>query len=66
MGIVHLFYISMQRTIRFPLLPTQEQQWILFETIQQYTACFNTVAGYGWERGKKNGVELHKATYYPL
>lgn len=34
--------------------------------MQQYTACFNTVAAYGWERSEKNGVELHKATYYPL
>jgi IS605 OrfB family transposase len=55
-----------QRTIRFPLLPTLNQKAVLFETIQQYTACFNTVAAYGWERGEKNGVELHKATYYPL
>lgn len=56
----------MQRTIRFPLLPTLEQESALFETIQQYTACFNAVAAYGWEKGEKNGVELHKATYYPL
>jgi putative transposase len=56
----------MQRTIRFPLLPTAEQEAVLFETIQQYAACFNTVAAYGWKRGEKNGVELHKATYYPL
>ena len=56
----------MQRTIRFPLFPTQEQQTILFETMQQYTTCFNKIAAYGWERGEKNGVELHKATYYPL
>jgi len=55
-----------QRTIRFPLLPTGEQQDILFETIRQYTECFNTVTTYGWEQGEKNGVELHKATYYPL
>lgn len=34
--------------------------------MQQYTACFNTVAVYGWEKGEKNGIELHKATYYPL
>src|SRR6266508_2360805 len=34
--------------------------------MQQYTACFNRIAAYGWERGEKNGVELHKATYYPL
>jgi IS605 OrfB family transposase len=55
-----------QRTIRFPLLPTPEQELILLETMQQYTACFNMVSAYGWERGEKNGVELHKATYYPL
>ena len=56
----------MQRTIRLPLLPTVEQQDVLFETIQRYTECFNTVAAYGWEHGEKNSVELHKATYYPL
>ena len=56
----------MQRTIRFPLLPTPEQESVLSETMQQFTACFNTVAAYGWEKGEKNGVELHKATYYPL
>ena len=56
----------MQRTIRFPLLPTAEQCDALLETIQQYTECFNAVAAYGWEHGEKNGVELHKATYYPL
>lgn len=56
----------MQRTIRFPLLPTQEQQCILFETMQQYTACFNKVAIYGWDKGEKNRVGLHKATYYPM
>jgi putative transposase len=55
-----------QRTIRFPLLPTSEQERILLETMQQYTTCFNTVARYGWEKGEKNAVELHKATYYPL
>ena len=56
----------MQRTIRFPLLPTAEQSRVLLETIQQYTDCFNAVAAYGWERREKNGVELHRATYYPL
>lgn len=56
----------MQRTIRFPLLPTAEQYDVLLETIQQYTECFNAVAAHGWEHGEKNGVELHKATYYPL
>lgn len=56
----------MQRTIRFPLLPTDEQHCVLIETMQQYTACFNSVAEYGWKKGEKNSIELHKATYYPL
>ena len=56
----------MQRTIRFLLLLTPEQESVLVETMQQYTACFNTVAAYGWKKQEKNGVELHKATYYPL
>lgn len=56
----------MQRTIRFPLLPTVEQYNVLLETIHQYTECFNAVAAYGWERSQKNGIELHKATYYSL
>jgi IS605 OrfB family transposase len=56
----------MQRTIRFRLLVSPQQQPILLETIQQYTDCFNAVAAYGWEKSEKNGVELHKATYYPL
>jgi IS605 OrfB family transposase len=38
----------------------------LLETIRQYTECFNAVTTYGWKHGEKNGVELHKATYYPL
>ncbi len=58
--------VLMQRTIRFPLLPTTQQQSVLLETMQQYTDCFNAVAAYGWEHGETNGVELHKATYYPL
>ena len=47
-------------------MPTAEQYDVLLETIRQYTDCFNTVAAYGWEHREKNGVELHKATYYPL
>jgi len=56
----------MQRTIRFPLLPTHEQQLVLLDTLHQYTACFNKVAAFGWEKGVKNSIELHKGTYYPL
>ncbi len=47
-------------------MPTTEQHDVLLETIRQYTDCFNIVAAYGWEHKEKNGVELHKATYYPL
>jgi IS605 OrfB family transposase len=47
-------------------MPTTEQSAVLLETTQQYTDCFNAVAAYGWEHREKNGVELHKATYYPL
>ncbi len=63
----HLCYNRfVQRTIRFPLLPTAEQYDLLLVTIRQYTDCFNAVAAYGWEHRRKNGVELQKATYYPL
>lgn len=56
----------MQRTIRLKLNPTPEQVRILLETTRQHTECYNAVARYGWEQDNKNGLELHKATYYPL
>ncbi len=56
----------MQRTIRLQLQPTPEQAGILRETLRQNTVCFNAVAAHGWEQGEKNGVELHRATYYAL
>lgn len=56
----------MQRTIRLQLQPTPEQAVILRETLRQNTSCFNAVAAHGWEHGEKNGVELHRATYYAL
>ena len=56
----------MQRTIRFQLQPTSDQQTALMDTLQQFTECFNAVAAYGWGKAERNGVELHKATYYPL
>jgi len=55
-----------QRTIRVRLKPTPDQRRILLETLTESTACFNAVAAYGWECGQRNGVELHKATYYLL
>lgn len=56
----------MQRTVRLKLQPTPEQEQALLETVKQFTACYNFVARYGWDRSEKNGVELHKATYYEL
>lgn len=56
----------MHRTIRVRLKPSPEQRRILLETLAASTACFNAVAAYGWEHEQRNGVELHKATYYPL
>lgn len=56
----------MQRTVQIVLMPTLEQAVILQETLRQSTECFNAVCDYGWKHDKKNGVELHKATYYPI
>lgn len=56
----------MQRTIRLELNPTPEQSELMSETLRQHTECFNAVALHGWAEQVKNGVELHKATYYAL
>lgn len=56
----------MKRTVRLKLHPTPEQAMALCETQTMVRYCFDTVAAYGWEQGVKNGVALHKATYYPL
>lgn len=56
----------MDRTIVVQLKPTPEQARHLQRTLQEHTACFNEVASLGFETGCRNGVELHKQTYYPL
>jgi len=58
--------MSVQRTVRLRLKPTQEQRLALLETLSEATACFNSVAAYGWAHEQRNSVELHKATYYAL
>lgn len=55
----------MQRTVRIRLHPDAETAAALTETVRLYTSSFNVVARVGWESGVANGVELHKATYYP-
>jgi len=56
----------MDRTIIVQLKPSPEQAYSLKATLEQYTACFNTVCREGFTTGCSNGVELHKRTYYPL
>lgn len=56
----------MQRTVKIVLMPTQEQAAALLETLRQSSECFNTVCEYGWRQKTKNGVDLHRATYYSL
>ncbi len=56
----------MDRTVVVQLKPTPEQSRILQRTLAEQTDCFNAVARLGFETGCRNGVELHKETYYPL
>src|SRR5579859_3900805 len=56
----------MDRTIIFQLHPTTEQVAILQRTLAEHTACFNAVAQLGFETAERNGVSLHKHTYYDL
>src|SRR5215210_3946818 len=56
----------MQRTIRIQLDSSPAQAAALTETSRQFTAVFNAVCAYGWQQNQKNGIELHRALYYPL
>lgn len=56
----------MDRTIRLLLKPAPEQAGTLMQTVEQFTCCFNHVCAVGWQAGERNGVSLHKATYYDL
>jgi IS605 OrfB family transposase len=58
--------LSVQRTLKLRLEPDTQAHAALLETLTRHTACFNAVCAHGWESGEANGVELHKATYYPL
>ena len=54
----------MDRTIVVQLKPIVEQAKVLKQTLEQHTACFNTVASLGFRSRCSNGIELHKQTYY--
>src|SRR5712691_10998404 len=56
----------MDRTLVVQLTPTPEQARTLMATLEQHTACYNAVAHEGFTTACRNGVELHKRTYYPL
>lgn len=58
----------MQRTIEFKLELNSNQAAIFDRTLSESSACFDTVAEAGWnsEPRCKNGVELHRLTYYSL
>src|SRR5436305_14850671 len=56
----------MDRTIIVQLKPTKEQAALLQRTLDEHTACFNAVAHEGFQSNCRNGVELHKRTYYLL
>jgi putative transposase len=56
----------MDRTMIVQLTPTPEQAKVLKRTLDEHTACFNEVARLGFETRNRNGVELHKETYYDL
>src|SRR5712692_6751209 len=56
----------MDRTMIVHLHPTPEQAAILKRTLDEHTACFNAVARLGFTEKMRNGVDLHKETYYDL
>ena len=46
--------------------PSTDQSQILSNTLDQYKTAINSPLIYGFKNHISNGVELHKATYYPL
>ncbi len=56
----------MDRTVVLNIHPTPEQASILKRTLVEHTACFNAVVHEGFTHKTRNGVALHKQTYYPL
>ncbi len=56
----------MHRTIRLKLNTTPQQELTFLQTLTSFTTAFNLVCDYGWQHSLKNGVTLHRATYYQL
>jgi putative transposase len=59
------YYMTMiaTRTIRIQLRPTPEQYTLLQQTLQEYTACFNSVCQLAETKKISNGLDLHRQTY---
>lgn len=59
-------YINVILTRKLKLQPTSEQQAVMLATVQQHKMCMDAVLVHGFKNKETSGVELHKATYYPL
>jgi putative transposase len=53
-------------TLRLKLHIDPATEAALWETLLQFTDCFNAVCTYGWEQNERNGTRLHRATYKSL
>ena len=51
---------------KIKLNPSEEQHKILLATIEQYKYAIDTALSFGFSNKVVSGVELHKATYYPI
>ena len=51
---------------KIKLNPSEEQNQILLDTIIQYKIAINLPLLHGFQNKMSSGVELHKATYYPV
>ena len=51
---------------KIKLDPTEEQKQVLLKTIEQYKQAINSPLLWGFKNKIVSGVELHKATYYPI
>ena len=51
---------------KIKLNPSEEQNNVLLKTIEQYKCAINQPLIFGFTNKLVSGVELHKATYYPV
>lgn len=51
---------------KIKLMPSEEQNEVLLNTLNLYKQAINSPLLYGFQNKIVSGVELHKATYYPV